>query len=1521
MDAALNDPDRAEFLAERDPTCKKSSKELIEEILMMLKLPVNSLQSGAVSKRITYAESKSAIKADDEDEDSGAIVGIPLWLELHFRNDFRKSQIKGSQKTHFNELFRFFVKDDLGDSYIKIEVYTSTLFGKRLLGTTHLSLSNVPPHQIIPLTLSIDENEHGLIVAQVKLTPKTFTMPLDELKRKNNVRAKLKSSFPFLTLRDRHQTESAVDEQKLKELKQVLRVEANVYLDYPCCYDGLDHLGRVILRNLNQLGEQIAEDIFSCIRAHGNLQLSLKRPMDLLTLERENTGMLRSIEAVLCVGRNELLKSVQEYVHSIQSAPNRILLVCGSEGTGKTNLMAFVYNMYVKGIRIARNAHTGMLETISLASHNPSRRGHSWNEPEVIYLPLRLSLGGTDMRWFLFSLMTMLSEIYHGSVYPTFDSTNLPKNNALKLFPVPGEYNNLKLDFFNLCSVMDRLSPMRFVLIVIDDIEKMDPLKFDWLPMSIPSSMRLILACKSDTVVQSISSENPALDVVTCKVPPMSVYARKELLRHSLVPYKKSLSMEQVSVLIQKQDASSPDYLFLSSTSIGNFDRIGFHITKMIAEFEPTLTGLSHQILENMEVVCGRELLKHTLCLIATSKYGLTESELLVLLADVGMFDALKYRLTDEYSSQDKSALLNPQTPLEKRLERQKEPNARLPYGLWAPVRHLLKPHVYTSESSIEQLFAFRLQRFVRTLELRYNLDNPETVQGRVFFHGRLASYFRARADPELQFSWRGDDFRPVQCLVHHLVRANDWITTSKILTDLGFLELSVSLGNCYGLCSDLSHALLESEKNDEIFSRHRISELTDVNTFLNANADLLHTHPKLLLQMMANESNTSAVSRMALNRALNGWEGRNWLRWINRPTLASNNIRTLHGHKGWIRSLALTKDRKYIVSAADDRTAKFWIGESGAFAHELRGHRASITSVDISSSSRFIITASMDSSVKLWDIELQVELANLYVGSAAMSCAFSSDGKYILAGTQNSTLHLFTTSSYEEIHVLHGHRLGVRSCVFTNDSAKILSGGLDTVVMLWEIGKFVGKGKHVHAASSVLKGHTQGVRAVACNPRNPDQFVSGGDDCSILVWSLSKKDILRQFSGHTGSVYALAYTPSGQYIISGSYDSTVQVWSQNVQMSLHTFSGHSGPVFTILASADEYTCISAGADSTIRTWDLRGLLRVDVHEKQSTILVATDRTASAQSNLKSQYGCLNAISFSSDGVWLLSGSSDNTFAIRKTESGKLKCEPIRGHVAAVNCCQFHPEGQLVLTGSEDTFLKLWDASTNILISTFQGHTKSVTGTSFFNTGLKFASCSLDSSIRVWDVAYGRELFTVDSNLGHKNAMGQSECVRCCAVSPNDHTFVTGGDDNVIRIWDDRIRSSVRKFIGHRLPITACSFSSDGGTLISASLDNTAILWDLRASVVYTCKDHSAAVSSVAFSSSGRHFVTASWDKFVIAYSSSTFKEVARWPCRSACHSVAATSQYSGVVGCGDSTGSTYVLRTVLAPCAQWRFF
>ena len=125
----------------------------------------------------------------------------------------------------------------------------------------------------------------------------------------------------------------------------------------------------------------------------------------------------------------------------------------------------------------------------------------------------------------------------------------------------------------------------------------------------------------------------------------------------------------------------------------------------------------------------------------------------------------------------------------------------------------------------------------------------------------------------------------------------------------------------------------------------------------------------------------------------------------------------------------------------------------------------------------------------------VQVELASLYMGSAATDCAFSPDGRFILACTQKATLHLFNTTSYEEMHVLHGHTLGVRACSFTLDSSRILACGLDTLISVWQLDQVLGRTKHTHRPSALLRGHSQGVRAVACNPRLPDQIASGGDD------------------------------------------------------------------------------------------------------------------------------------------------------------------------------------------------------------------------------------------------------------------------------------------------------------------------------------------------------------------------------------------------------------------------------------------
>ena len=49
----------------------------------------------------------------------------------------------------------------------------------------------------------------------------------------------------------------------------------------------------------------------------------------------------------------------------------------------------------------------------------------------------------------------------------------------------------------------------------------------------------------------------------------------------------------------------------------------------------------------------------------------------------------------------------------------------------------------------------------------------------------------------------------------------------------------------------------------------------------------------------------------------------------------------------------------------------------------------------------------------------------------------------------------------------------------------------------------------------------------------------------------------IRTFKGHTGSVYSVAISPNGKYIVSGSWDKTIKLWDINTGELIRTFKGH----------------------------------------------------------------------------------------------------------------------------------------------------------------------------------------------------------------------------------------------------------------------------------------------------------------------------------------------------------------------------
>lgn len=76
----------------------------------------------------------------------------------------------------------------------------------------------------------------------------------------------------------------------------------------------------------------------------------------------------------------------------------------------------------------------------------------------------------------------------------------------------------------------------------------------------------------------------------------------------------------------------------------------------------------------------------------------------------------------------------------------------------------------------------------------------------------------------------------------------------------------------------------------------------------------------------------------------------------------------------------------------------------------------------------------------------------------------------------------------------------------------------------------------------------------------------------------------------------------------------------------------------------------------------------------------------------------------------------------------------------------FSPNGQKLVSCSDDQTLKLWDISTGVNLRTFEGHQKVVWSVAFSPDGQMLASGSKDETIKLWNVETGECLKTLRAN-------------------------------------------------------------------------------------------------------------------------------------------------------------------------------
>ena len=152
------------------------------------------------------------------------------------------------------------------------------------------------------------------------------------------------------------------------------------------------------------------------------------------------------------------------------------------------------------------------------------------------------------------------------------------------------------------------------------------------------------------------------------------------------------------------------------------------------------------------------------------------------------------------------------------------------------------------------------------------------------------------------------------------------------------------------------------------------------------------------------------------------------------------------------------------------------------------------------------------------------------------------------------------------------------------------------------------------------------------------------------------------------------------------------------------------------------------------------------------------------------------------DDAILVTGSYDATIKIWDIKTGQ-ELRTLRGHALGVRALQF--DQRKLISGSIDRSLKVWNWRTGECMSTYTGHNAGVICLHFDASIL--ASGSMDATIKVWNFE-ARSAFVI---------RGHTDWVNDVKVQAKSNVLFSASDDCTVRLWNLATKSCTRVFKGH----------------------------------------------------------------------------------------------------------------------------